>query len=73
VTLLTHTGRQRIRAARNEAKRQEIADAHGRTLNPCVSKLAECEHCGAIIPATRRFCDQECVNAHRRAKKAGAA
>jgi hypothetical protein len=65
VSTVNYQTRHDLRQLINQKKRQDIAQAHGRTLNPCVSKLSECEHCGAVIPATRRFCDQDCINTSR--------
>jgi predicted nucleic acid-binding Zn ribbon protein len=39
--------------------------AHGRGI-PEAARITECEECGAVIPATRRFCDQDCINTNRR-------
>jgi hypothetical protein len=57
--------RQLIRQHIDQLKRQEIALAHGRTI-PEAARITECEECGAVIAATRRFCDQDCINTNRR-------
>jgi hypothetical protein len=57
--------RNRIRAAIDQHARQQIAIAHGRDI-PTAPTITECDWCGAIIPATRRYCDQDCINADRR-------
>jgi hypothetical protein len=58
--------RDQLKRLFDQMKRQEIAHAHGRDI-PHADKLAECEWCGAVIPASRRFCDQACINAGRQA------
>jgi hypothetical protein len=62
---MNETTRQLIRQRIDQLKRHEIAVAHGRAI-PQTPKISECEWCGAIVPATRRFCDQDCINADRR-------
>jgi hypothetical protein len=62
---MTNEQRLELKQIIDQAKRQEIAVAHGRNI-PDAPKITECEWCGAIIPSTRRFCDQDCVNADRR-------
>lgn len=67
--MITFEDRQRIKHERDQAKRAEIAAAHGRTLESILGKIGECEHCEAVIPDTRRFCGQECITAHRAATR----
>jgi hypothetical protein len=62
---MNETTRQLIRHHIDQLKRQEIAMAHGRGI-PEAARITECEECGAVIPATRRFCDQDCINTNRR-------
>jgi hypothetical protein len=47
-------------AANMRADEQAWAD------NMPIARITECEECGAVIAATRRFCDQDCINTNRR-------
>jgi hypothetical protein len=62
---VNETTRQLIRQHIDQHKRHEIAVAHGRTI-PESARITECEECGKVIAATRRFCDQDCINTNRR-------
>lgn len=66
---MTFSQRRQLRHLIDQAKRAAIAEAHGRTLNPTVPHLDECQHCGKVIAGThhgvRRFCNQTCINAAR--------
>jgi hypothetical protein len=57
------TDRNRIRAAVDQARRREIFRG---PIDHRIRRIADCEHCGALIPHTRRFCDQACINGYRK-------